>query len=93
MKRHSQRHTTILKGKLKLDRLVAKFTSGPRKVLGLPQPEIAEGAKANLTVFDPREQWSPEPGSLRSRSGNTPFYGYRFTGKPLGIVNNNKTTL
>ncbi len=84
---------TCLKGKLKLDRLVAKFTTGPRDILGLPHPDISEGAVANLTIFDPKEQWSPEPGSMVSRSGNTPFYGYRFTGRPLGIVNNNKTTL
>jgi dihydroorotase len=84
---------TCLQGKLELDRLIAKFTTGPRDILGLPHPEIAEGAVANLTVFDPSAQWSPAPGTLLSRSGNTPFYGYRFTGKPVGIVNRKMTTL
>jgi dihydroorotase-like cyclic amidohydrolase len=44
-------------------------------------------------VFDPLAKWTLAAGALKSRSQNTPFAGYRFTGKPLGIVHRGQTTL
>jgi len=78
---------------LPLERLVGKFAVGPRDVLGLPLPELAEGAPANLTVFDPRAEWQFTPADIRSKSRNTPFVGARFTGRVVGVIHQGRASL
>lgn len=80
---------TALKGHVSLRRIVERFTHGPRAVLGLPKVHIAEGAKANMTLFDPKVDWTCTEADLVSRSHNTPFLGQRLTGRPLGVVSGN----
>jgi dihydroorotase len=59
----------------------------PRKIFGLPIPEIKEGAEADLTLFDPDEIWTFEEKDIRSKSENSPFIKNKLRGKPWGIVN------
>ncbi|MEM9748674.1 MAG: dihydroorotase [Actinomycetota bacterium] len=42
---------------------------------------IAEGEPANLTVFDPSEEWEVVPAHLASKSRNTPFIGITLRGR------------
>ena len=60
-----------------------------RKVLNLPVPQIKEGNKANLTLFEPNQKWTLEQKHLKSKSSNTPFIGSNFKGKVVGIFNRN----
>jgi dihydroorotase len=78
---------------LPLEQLVGKFAVGPRDVLGLPLPELAEGAPANLTLFDPQAQWQFTLADIRSKSRNTPFVGARFTGRVVGIIHQGRASL
>jgi dihydroorotase len=73
-------------GKLPLPLLVEKLSLAPRRILGLPVPEIKEGAKAELTVFDPMESWTFGVENIGSKSRNTPFLGRKFQGKVLGTI-------
>ena len=77
---------TALKGRMSLRRIIERLTHGPRKVLGLPLVHIAEGAPADITLFDPEVNWTCGEADLVSRSHNTPFLGQRFTGRPLGVI-------
>lgn len=77
---------TALKGSTSLRRIVQRFSSGPRGVLGLPEAHIVEGAAADITLFDPEIGWTCTEDDLPSRSHNTPFIGQRFTGRPIGII-------
>lgn len=76
------------KNLLSLSQLIEKFSSNPRRILGLPTIKIAEREIANLTIFDPAAQWVVDPAAFKSMSKNTPFRGYRLTGKPVGVLNN-----
>jgi dihydroorotase len=76
------------KNLLSLSQLVEKFSSNPRRILGLPTIKIAEGEIANLTIFDPAARWVVDPAAFKSMSKNTPFNGYSLTGKPVGVLNN-----
>jgi dihydroorotase len=76
------------KGVLSVYELVEKLSSNPRKILHLPEIRIVEGEIANLTIVDPDAEWVVDPRKFRSKSKNTPFGGYRLTGKPLGVINN-----
>ena len=77
---------TALKGHMTLRRLIERLTHGPRAVLGLPKVHIAEGERAEITLFDPEVNWTCTEEDLVSRSHNTPFLGQRLTGRALGVV-------
>jgi len=69
-----------------LNRLVDAFTVKPRQIIGLPLPEIKEGAEANLTIFDPKLSWTPSEKEFKSKSKNNPFIGMNLTGRALAVV-------
>jgi dihydroorotase len=70
-------------GVITLERAVELLTIGPAGILGTSEHggPIAPGRPANLVVFDPEATWSIEPGSLASRSRNTPFAGRKLRGR------------
>lgn len=65
---------------------VRVFAVAPRRVLGLPVPEIRVGERAELTVFDPEAPFELRESDILSKSKNTPFSGRPMRGKVLGIV-------
>lgn len=74
---------TYLHKELTTPQLVEKLCLAPRRILGLPVPKIAQGERAELTVFDPESEWVLESGHIQSKSKNTPFAGEQFKGKVL----------
>lgn len=75
---------------LTLEQLVEKLAINPRKILNLPVPKIAEGEKANLTIFDPNEIWTVDISKFKSRSKNSPFNKRLLTGKSVAVINNSQ---
>ena len=70
---------------------IARFMSqNPRRVLGLPEVSITEGAAAELCIFDPEEEWTVDPEKLHSKSKNTVFNGERFRGTVKYTICNGK---
>lgn len=84
---------TYLVQHIGLDGIISKMSINPRKVLGLEVPTIAVGAKATITLFNPKEKWTFVKSDIASKSYNTPFEGTMFTGKVKGIINNNQLVL
>ena len=76
--------------KLPLETLVAKLSDGPRQILNLESPMIAEGMPANLTLFDPDREWTFDKKHIRSKSENAPYLGDTLKGRVLGVMSNNK---
>lgn len=73
---------------LSIEQLVEKLAINPRKILNLYVPQIKEGEKANLTIFDSNEIWTVDIRNFKSKSKNSPFDKRLLTGKPKGVVNN-----
>jgi len=68
--------------KIPLTRIVELFTAGPARVFDLRgRGSLAKGNFADVTIFDPKKRWTFEAAKSRSLSHNTPFDGWRFTGK------------
>lgn len=42
---------------------------------------VATGAEANLAVIDPEARWTVDPAALASRSRNSPYSGWKLTGR------------
>ena len=78
----------VNKNTLTLAQLIEKLSVNPRRILHLPAIRIAEGEMANLTIFDPAAEWTVDPLKFRSKSRNSPFSGWRLTGRSVGIINN-----
>lgn len=53
---------------------------------------IAEGALANLTIFDPTKSWKVDRDLVASKSKNTPFHGLEFSGSVLATFFNGEIT-
>ncbi len=73
-----------------IEAIVESLTTKPRSILNLEQPAMAEGAKANLTIFKITEQSTLKEKEILSKSKNSPFIDKPLLGKVIGVVNNNK---
>jgi dihydroorotase len=76
--------------KLGLGQIVEKMAINPRKILGLNVPEISENAVANLTIFNPDEEWIVSKEKFKTKSKNSPYNNYKLKGKPYYSINNNQ---
>ncbi len=65
---------------------VARLSSTPAALFGLPGGTLAVGTPGDVTVVDPEAAWTCEPAALRSRSHNTPFGGRGLVGKAVLTV-------
>lgn len=69
---------------LDLPTLFRAMSLNPAKRLGLQGGEIAQGAPADLVLFDADAPFVLDRFKLRSKSKNTPFDGARMQGKVMG---------
>jgi len=70
-------------GHLSLPALFRAMALNPARRLNLPQGRLAEGAPADLVLFDPDAPFQLDRFALHSKSKNTPFDGARMEGKVL----------
>jgi dihydroorotase len=78
--------TMVHSGMLSLSAAIAKLSSEPARILNLPKGRIAEGADADVTIFDPNRDWTVEPSTFASKSRNTPFDGWRLKGGAVATL-------
>jgi dihydroorotase len=71
----------VAEGVLPVSTAVARLTSFPARILGLPAGTLAVGAAADLCIFDPQLTWTLASGSWRSQGHNTPFWGQTLRGR------------
>lgn len=69
-------------GVLTLERLIAKMTFEPARILGLPCG-LKEGMPADIVILDPVSPYRVDAGQFRSKSRNTPFDGWILPGKAI----------
>jgi dihydroorotase len=79
-----------IKAGLDVNLIVQKLAVGPREILNIAVPVIAEGEPANLVIFDTATGWEYNAKNNRSKSCNSPFIGQNLIGKVLLTFNNNQ---
>jgi dihydroorotase len=77
---------------LPIEIVIEKLTSA-RAIFGLENPSISEGAKANLTLFNPEGKSTFTSENILSKSKNSAFIGTETKGKVYGILNQNQLIL
>jgi dihydroorotase len=68
-------------GLLDLPTAVERMSCAPARAFHLPGGTLKEGSPADVTVFDPAEEWTVDPSQFLSRSQNTPFAGWTLKGR------------
>lgn len=76
---------TMLSPLMKIEDVVDLFSAGPRRILQMPEQVIQEGSVAELSFFNPDEQWVYAEKDTASASANTPFTGKSLRGKIKGV--------
>jgi dihydroorotase len=72
---------------LPLSRIVGLLSSNPAKIFNLKdRGTLGKGAHADVTIFDPRKKWTFDATQSRSKSRNTPFDGWAFSGKAVATI-------
>ncbi|MCH8813820.1 MAG: dihydroorotase [Chloroflexi bacterium] len=74
-----------------LEKVIAALTVAPAAVLGLERHVVkigtlSEGAPGDVTIIDPKAEWTVEPETFASRGKNTPLAGRTLKGKVVGTV-------
>jgi dihydroorotase len=74
----------VRKGHLSLLSLIEKMTLSPAKLYGLDAGILAEGAGADMVIFDDKESWTV--GDFASKASNSPFVGETLLGKVKATI-------
>lgn len=68
--------------------MARKMSYNPAKVIGIDNEygKLAEGAKADITVFDPKAEWTVDVNEFESKGHNTPYNGKVLKGRVITTV-------
>lgn len=72
--------------RLGLSELIAKFTLAPARLLRLAKGTLSIGADADVTVFDPDQEWVFDKRLTASKSFNNPFYDWPLKGRAVATI-------
>lgn len=64
---------------------IAKLSTNPAGVIGVPKGTLQLGADADITIIDPDLQWTVRAEELHSKSKNSPYIGWNMTGKAVAV--------
>lgn len=67
-------------GHIEMENLIELMTVAGARILDLPVGTLAEGGPADITIFDPKTEWTVDPKAFYSLSRNTPFTGSTLRG-------------
>jgi len=73
-------------GLLTLETLLERMSAGPARALGLPEPRLEVGARANLVLLDLEAEWTVTEEGFRSRSANSWLLGEKLRGAVVTTV-------
>ena len=81
----------VRNGHLTMLQLIDKLSTTPARIIGKGDiGTLRKGARANIVVFDPDEEYTFKKELIKSKSCNTPFLGQRLKGKVKLTIYNGK---
>ncbi len=77
----------VHKGVIGLERLVEMCSTNPARIFRLAgRGALTPGSHADVTIIDPNWDWTYTNAESHSRSRNTPFDGWQFTGGVVATI-------
>lgn len=80
-------------GKISVGRMVELMSVAPRRILGVEAASITAGATADITVFDPAQEWDVTEDGFESKAKNSGFIGAHLTGRATDVFVGGEPTL
>jgi len=68
-------------GVISLERAIEMMTVSGARIVQIDAGTLREGGPADITLFDPKEEWIVDPDQSFSHSRNTPFIGRTLRGR------------
>lgn len=73
-------------GILTWPQLIEKLTINPARVLGIARGTLKSGEIADVTIIDPKVEWTIDAGKFKSKSRNSPYSGWKVSGRASAVV-------
>jgi dihydroorotase len=74
-------------GTIDLQRLVELFSTNPARIFNLKnRGTLKTGSIADVTILDPDLKWTYRVSETKSKSKNSPFDGWQFTGAAIATI-------
>jgi dihydroorotase len=64
-----------------------------REIFNIETIQFKEGSTANLSLFTVDDEYEFSKENILSKSKNSAFLGFKMQGRPIGIINSNKTCI
>ena len=64
-----------------------------REIFNIETIQFKEGSTANLSLFTVDNEYEFSKENILSKSKNSAFLGFKMQGRPIGIINSNKTCI
>ncbi len=80
-------------GKVAPARLVDLLSATPARILGLKgKGTLRKGADGDVTIVDPEAEWEFRKSDVRSKSRNSPFFGWKMRGRAVAVLCRGRVT-
>lgn len=80
-------------GTLTMSELIEKMSLNPSRILGISKGSLSVGKSADITIFNPDKEWIVDINKFNSKSKNSPYDGYKLSGKPEYVIVGGKIKL
>ncbi len=67
-------------------KLIDLMSTRPAQIVSLNKGTLRVGADADVTIIDPRMEWTIDKEQFASKSRNCPFHGWRVTGRAVATI-------
>lgn len=75
----------VAPGKLDWPAAIAKLSTNPARIIGIPKGTLQVGAHADVVLIDPQARWTVERRQF-PKSSNTPLLGKELVGKVVQVI-------
>ncbi|MEK6778109.1 MAG: dihydroorotase [Candidatus Deferrimicrobiota bacterium] len=80
-------------GKVAPGRAIELLSANPARILKLAgKGSLRKGADADVTIVDPDAEWEYREADVRSKSRNSPFFGWKLRGRAVVTIRGGRVT-
>jgi dihydroorotase len=73
-------------GHLTWPQMIEKMTVNAAKVLDIERGTLKTGVAADVTIIDPKIEWTIDVNRFQSKSRNSPYHGWKVRGRATAVV-------
>lgn len=76
----------VEEGVLSMSGAIRKLSVNPASVLKIGKGTLSVGADADITIIEPKAEWTVDSSQFKSKSRNTPFHGWQLKGRAVQTI-------